>query len=299
MDAATWHTVMAALKVAQRQVCQVGGQEKNVQVPSTQVVAMHLWQVFHDRTLTWASDPSSYVGVFRPRRILSISQFSRRVKTQRVAALLQALHFELSTPDGPVAMSYFDGKLLPVALHSHDAEATKVRTNGGYIRGYRLHAYATEGGYLPVWSVTGAHCGEQTIARTLARHLPAMTEDALVFGDIRYDSALLYTDVANAGGALLTRLQAISQDPTKRRAMGQARLDAAQWWEDHPLDARDAMRHRDEIERIFSTLCCTAGGLAPLPAWVRTQDRVQRWVGIKIIHYHARLRLRQQRKQAA
>jgi hypothetical protein len=48
----------------------------------------------------------------------------------------------------------------------------------------------------------------------------------------------------------------------------------------------------DEIERVFGVLSCTAGGLAGLPAWVRGLERVRRWVGVKIILYNARLKVR-------
>ena len=57
-----------------------------------------------------------------------------------------------------------------------------------------------------------------------------------------------------------------------------------------PFDS--IMKTRDEVERIFSALTCFGGGLAPLPSWVRRLDRVQRWVTVKIIIYHARLFIR-------
>ena len=46
----------------------------------------------------------------------------------------------------------------------------------------------------------------------------------------------------------------------------------------------------DTIERVFGVLCCTAGGLGALPPWVRTLDRVRRWVGAKIVLYKRQTR---------
>jgi hypothetical protein len=40
---------------------------------------------------------------------------------------------------------------------------------------------------------------------------------------------------------------------------------------------------RSDIERRLGNLCCFGGGLAPLPAWVRTPHRVARWVAAKLI----------------
>jgi len=55
----------------------------------------------------------------------------------------------------------------------------------------------------------------------------------------------------------------------------------------------------DTIERVFGVLCCTAGGLGALPPWVRTLDRVRRWVGAKIVLYNARLAVQDRLREAA
>jgi hypothetical protein len=54
---------------------------------------------------------------------------------------------------------------------------------------------------------------------------------------------------------------------------------------------RFVFKARQEIERVFGVLTCTAGGLSNLPAWVRGLARVRRWVGVKIVLYNARLAL--------
>ena len=125
-------------------------------------------------------------------------------------------------------------------------------------------------------------------------HLPPQPSDALTVADVRYDSATLYAALARMGGALLTMpQQGLPKLKRVRRRMGPARLAAVQAWEGDaaPL-ARMAMRCRPGVERIFGMLTCTAGGLGPLPAWVRSLERVRRWVGVKVIIHNARLALR-------
>ena len=80
--------------------------------------------------------------------------------------------------------------------------------------------------------------------------------------------------------------------PASRRALVRA-------WERRPALVRCAMRWRNQVERVFAALTCTAGGLAALPAWVRGTERVRRWVGVKIILYNARLKVREQPRAAA
>lgn len=44
-----------------------------------QIVKMLLWTIKHDRPLCWACERSSYAGgVYRPKRLPSVSQFCRR-----------------------------------------------------------------------------------------------------------------------------------------------------------------------------------------------------------------------------
>ncbi len=47
--------------------------------------------------------------------------------------------------------------------------------------------------------------------------------------------------------------------------------------------ARELYAMRSDIERRLGNLCCFGGGLAPLPAWVRTPHRDARWVAAKLV----------------
>ena len=53
-----------------------------------------------------------------------------------------------------------------------------------------------------------------------------------------------------------------------------------------------ALRERKAIDRFFGQPSSYGGGLAPRPAWVRTSDRVTRWVTAKIVLDHVRRQLR-------
>ncbi len=180
------------------------------------------------------------------------------------------------------------------ALRSRSANCITV-----FARGYKLHALVNENRRIVVWSVMGLNEGEKTVARkVLLPHLPPLTPSALVLADSNYDSAPLHEAVAEPMGVCLLhplrgqrravgryRARKLRQMPPSRRALVSS-------WENHPALMRFVYNARQEIERVFGVLTCTAGGLTCLPAWVRGLPRVRRWVGVKIILYNARLDVR-------
>lgn len=78
--------------------------------------------------------------------------------------------------------------------------------------------------------------------------------------------------------------------------MGPQRREAVRVWKQHPDLARYVLRARNAIEGVFSVLTVSCG--LSLPPFVRRLERVRRWVGMKIILYHARL-LARERSAAA
>jgi len=124
--------------------------------------------------------------------------------------------------------------------------------------------------------------------RLVARELiEEARPQGMVLADGNYDSGALYDQVQEHGAQLLTPLPA--NVGGGHRPKSSARLSAARMWKN---GAKTLYRERVEIERIFSRQSSFGGGLAPLPAWVRRQARVWRWVAAKLIWYHARLALR-------
>lgn len=249
------------------------------------IVGMYLWSVSWDRPLSWSCDRQNYNSWFRPRKLPSVSQFCRRIKTQRCQQILQAVHERLArTNNGTYAM-FLDGKALPVGPCSQDQEARPGRIPGGFARGYKLHAIATQDRRLVTWAVAPLNVSELVVAKELlAQYKPR----AVVLADGAYDCGTLYDEAAKYGGEFLTPLPDEPGKPRSRQS--KLRLAAFERW--HTKAAKYLYNKRLIIEQCFSNVCSYGGGLGPLPAWVRTLERVRRWVGAKILLYHARLMLR-------
>ena len=109
----------------------------------------------------------------------------------------------------------------------------------------------------------------------------------IILADGAYDSGTLYDQVDDDGGQLITPLPANAGKGHRRQSA--ARLRAIDLW--HPLGGY-VYRKRVGIERTFAHQPAFGGGLAPLPPWVRTLPRVRRWIGTKLIIYHARMHVR-------
>jgi len=281
MDSHVWRVVYRAIREVDRVLPRVG---RRPVFSDVLIVAMYVWTVGHDRPLCWACDRRHYGSDFRPRRLPSVSQFCKRIKTERCDGILQAVHDRLARSDVGTQLSYLDGRALCVGAHSKDRDARSGPAPGGMAKGYRLHAWATEDLRIPIWSVVPLNVSEKTVAGEL---LNARRAVGVVLADSNYDAGWLYERVAERGGQLVTPLPENAGSGHRRQSP--SRLAALHLW-----DALGAYVYRDrlKIERVFGSTCCFGGGLGPLPAWVRTLPRVRRWVGAKLIIYHARLALR-------
>jgi hypothetical protein len=81
MDQEIWSIVTAALDRALRAVERFG---RRPVYTDRLIVRMLLWTTWHGRSLSWACDAMHYNTLFRPKKLPSISRFSRRVKSERV-----------------------------------------------------------------------------------------------------------------------------------------------------------------------------------------------------------------------
>ena len=306
MDRELWALILKTVKCAAGEVGWGGGRRKP-RYPNWLIVAMYLWAVWHDRTLSWACDRGHYDRVFRPRGPLpSVSRFTRRVKSDDCQRILQRVHDALAQRGLVTDEGYVDGKALTVGPASKDRQATRGKIPGGFGKGYKLHAFVNEHRRIVVWSVTGLHEDEKTVAMHLLPHLPPVSPDALVLKDSNYDSAPLHKAAAElAPGAKLVgplkgqgRVGPDGHHPVTLRQMGPERRELLAAWRQCPGLLELVLRARDTIERVFGVLCCTAGGLGALPPWVRTLDRVRRWVGAKVVLYNARLAVQDRLREA-
>lgn len=305
MDRERWTSVLIAIQRAAVEVGWHGGRRKPV-YPSWLIVAMYIWSVAHDRTLSWACQRESYGALFRPRKLPSISQFTRRIKSDDCQQILQRVHDHFAQRGVITNAVYIDGKALPVSPVSQDRDAKRGRISGAFARGYKLYAAVNANRRIVVWSVMGLNEDEKTVARhALLPNLPPLTPDALVLADSHYDSGPLHAEVSEPLGLWLMHPlrgqdRAVGKNRWwKLRQMPWSRRELVRLWETHPELMRFTYKMRQTIERVFGVLTCTAGGLANLPAWVRHLDRVRRWVGVKIILYNARLAARENHQPLA
>lgn len=302
MDRELWAELLVAIRRAAREVGWNGGRRQPLYANGL-IVAMYVWSVWHDRPLCWACDRPHYAGAapFRvPARLPSVSQFTRRIKSADCQRILQRLHDRFAQRGRCIDEGYLDGKALLVSPVSKDRQARCGRVAGGFAKGYKLHAFVNDQRRIVVWTVTGLNADEKTVALQLLPHLPPLTDQALVLKDSNYDSAPLHEAAAalcpqaRLVGPLRGQRRIIDPDgvhrPDTLRHMGAARRELVAAWRRCPDLVKLTLKSRDTIDRAFGVLCCTAGGLGTaLPTWVRSLDRVQRWVGTKIILYNVRL----------
>jgi len=313
MDREVWAVTMAEVRKAARAVKAAG---RRPTFPDWLIAAMELWRVGHNQSLSWACDRRHYHGPFRPRKraddgrcLPSLSRFSRRVKSEAVQAILQRVDDALSgrgihAGTGTGSLRYVDGKPLLVSPVSKDPDAARGHVTGGFAKGYKLHAFITERRRIEAWSVMPLNVAEQSVAMEMLPHLPpAAGGGGLTLGDSNYDAAPLHKGLAAlCGDLLLTPLKGQQRvgpggdHPVTLRQMGPQRREAVQAWDEHPDLARYVLKKRNNAEGTFSVLTVACG--LSLPPCVRRLERVRRWVGCKIILYHARL-LAQERAAAA
>lgn len=283
MDKRIWNIITKVIMRVNRTIPRSG---RRPTFSDVLVVRMHLWSVWHERPLCWACDRQHYGSLFRPRRLPSVSQFCRRVKSPRVQELLERVNVKLTQRSRPATLTFLDGKPLPVSRHTRDRQAKKGYADGVFRRGYKLHAWASDDGRILRHCVRPMNEGEPNTARTLVGD---SLGGALVLADANYDSAKLYQTVHDHGGYLVTPLKGQATSEHSLRYMPWPRRLMMKVWQQKPRLCKKALEKRVQIERIFSALTCFGGGLNPLPAWVRTLARVERWVTAKLAIYHARL----------
>jgi hypothetical protein len=247
------------------------------------VVLVHLWAAVHERPTAWACRREHWPAGAAPARLPSRSAMSRRLRTAAVGRLLNALLARYRGDPRAGWVRYVDSKPLPVGNYSKDPDARTGYGAGGYFRGYKLHAVWGAAPVPLAWEVRPAHQGDPVAARLL---VPRLGGQGYLVGDAAYDSNPLY----DAAGARGHQLGAPPQKPG--RGLGHRPHSPFR------LRARDLLagpfgralyRSRPDAERRFGNLCAFAGGLAPLPAWVRRLRRVKRWVQAKLLINAARI----------
>jgi hypothetical protein len=283
MERELWPIVYRALRAVARDVSQ-----KYVHHHPWAIAAVLLWAALHDRPVSWACDGRNWSTTrLRPAALPSASTVSRRARRAALGVFLDLVAQRLRG-DGPPAWELVvDGKPLPVGRCSKDRDAKA----GPLGKGYRLHAIWGAKPLPERWAVTAMRDYEGAVAERL---LAGLEGKGVLLADGNYEASRLYDAAAEAGYQLLAR-------PDERdtgeghRYQSPHRLVALRWFADGLGWA--LYRDRGSIERAFGNAGSFAGGMGPLPHWVRRQGRVERWVWCKLAINAARILYRRQQKE--
>ena len=254
--------------------------QKTVRYQPGIILAVYFWAVLHDRPVSWACDERNWTTPLRPGWLPSPATMSRRLRSLAVAALLRAIEVRLRESQEPELLRVIDGKPLPVGGLSHDPDARCGHGAGKIAKGYKIDAIWAGRPVPEAWLVLPMNVNEAVPAPGLIATAGTFGEGYLL-GDSQYDSSALY-DAAKAAGL---RLVAPRKDP-------EAGISPGHYQAPDRLRAIDSLRRpfgedlfvlRGSVERCFANLTSFAGGLAPLPAWVRRMHRVHLWVWAKLL----------------
>lgn len=247
------------------------------------IALVFFWAVLHDRPMNWACSMSNWFGRRRPKQLPSASTLSRRLRSAGVQDLLVAIERQLRSTRPPSLCKIADAKPLSLSPYSRDPDACWGRGAGRMAKGYKLYAIWSEAPLPCAWEVRPMNASEPTVATDL---LPQLAGGGYLLGDAVYDVNPLYEAAAATGHQLLAprkrprgKLGHRPHSPYRLRAMELFRQPFGQ----------ELFRLRSEIERHFGRLTNTAGGLGPLPNWVRRLHRVKRWVQAKLLLHAIRL----------
>jgi hypothetical protein len=247
------------------------------------IVRVYYWAVICDRPTSWACRKEHWPVHLRKRPLPSAATMSRRLRSARVAALLDALERRVTAPAGPGLFWMIDGKPLPIGGCSKDRQAGYGRAAGGKAKGYKLHALVGGEGAVAAWRVAPMNTDERVMAGRLLKAAPPEVV-GYIAADANYDSNKLHRACdAHGDRQLVTPRRYGPGKGTGHRKQTPGRLRSIALTEGpFPAFAARLRRDRAEIERRFGNLTNWGGGLAGRPAWVRTHRRVRRWVQAKL-----------------
>jgi hypothetical protein len=264
-----------------------GFRQKYVQYQPWVLVAVLLWAALHDRPVRWACQRRHWsTTTLRPARLPSPSTLSRRIDGVGAGLFWAALERRLRASATPALLAFLDGKPLPIGGNGKDPDARFGRGAGCVAKGYKLHTVWSTRPVPETWTITPLNANEKAVAKGL---MPQLTYGGYLLGDGNYDASYLY-DAAHAQGYQLVA----PFRPGKKPGSGK------HYQSPHRLRSIAIMqsaygkvlyRARTAIERSYGNATSFAGGLGPLPAWVRGQDRVRTWVWAKLLINAIRIRI--------
>jgi hypothetical protein len=283
MERELWPLVYRALRAAAR-----GTAQKYTHFHPWVIAAVLLWAALHDRPVAGACDPANWRTTrLRPAELPSAATVSRRAARTMFGVFLNRVAARLAGGGPPAWELVVDGKPLPVGRCSKDRDARA----GPLGKGYKVHAIWGAKCLPEAWAVTAMRDYEGAVAEGL---LARVRGKGVLLADGNYEASRLYDAAAAAGYQLLAR-----PDPrdtgTGHRYQSPHRRVALEWFADGL--GWSLYRGRGGIERAFGNAGSFAGGLGPLPNWVRRSGRVERWVWCKLVVNAARITRNRQRME--
>lgn len=248
------------------------------------IVTVYYWSVLCDRPTCWACHKKNWPLHRRKRPLPSPATLSRRLRSASVVALLNALERRVIAPKEPGLFWMIDGKPLPIGGCSKDRQAGYGRAAGCKAKGYKLHALTGADGAVAAWRVAPMNQDERVLAERLVKSAPEEVV-GYVAADANYDSNKLHQVCDERGELqLVTPRRYGPGNGTGHRKQAAGRLRSIALTEaPRPGLGERLLLDRGAIERQFGNLVNWGGGLACLPAWVRTHRRVRRWVQAKLV----------------
>jgi len=202
---------------------------------------------------------------------------SKRAKSAGVAMFLHALEAILRDTQHPQLVALLDAKPLPVGGATKDRTATYGYAAGVMAKGYKIHAIWAGRSIPEAWEVTPLNVSEVTMAKELVSRLH---NGGYMLADANYDGNAL-SDIAGTQGYQLLAPPGSLNAGKGHHYQSPYRLRGIQLLYDR--FGQDLLAYRRQIERDFGNAVAFAGGLSPLPAWVRTTQRVRNWVWAKLL----------------
>jgi Transposase DDE domain len=260
--------------------------QKYVQHQPWVLLAVMLWAALHDRPVSWACRRRHWsTTALRPWRLPSPATMSRRIDGAGLALLWRAVEQRLRDSGTPALIAVVDGKPLPVGGNRKDPDARFGRGAGCIAKGYKLHAAWSTRSVPEAWEVTPLNGNEKAVAAALVGRLG---HGGYLLGDGNYDASYLYDAAARRGYQLVAPFRKGKEPGSGKHYQSPHRLRGI-------AILRGAFgaalyRARTAIERSFGNATSFAGGLGPLPAWVRGLERVRTWVWAKLLINAVRIR---------
>jgi len=246
-----------------------------------QILRTYFWAVIHDRPIYWACKKKNWPIYYRRHQLPTASTMSRRLRTETIQKLLKQMEHSLIQRVPRSTCRWIDAKPLPIGGNSKDKDSRFGFGASCIAKGYKLYAIADKNQGFVRWTIKSMNKSESKIAHELIRTLD---NQGYLIGDGQYDNNRLYDMVGRKAMQLVTPQRIRNAKGLGHRRHSLYRVRAMDLIK-RPF-GQSLLESRKGIERMFGNLTCFAGGLKPLPHWVRTLFRVRLWVQAKMILYH-------------